>query len=171
MQDRKNFILELQKQLVYEFSDILLIIQALTTKSFTNENKEHEYQNEISLIGDSIIRIFWVNHLRSKSNNTGVITNEIRYYISKPAQGFIMKTVFNTIYHTTDSKSFISKVLRLGRGETIGPRLISETFEAIIGSIYLDSNFENALKRTENIFIANFKTLEILKSQLKEIKI
>ncbi len=126
---------QLLKRLNLPFNDIFLLERALTHRSFLNENKDAIEDNErLEFLGDSILDFIvaeWLYH----------------HYPEKP-EGDLTR-LRAALVHTDQLANFgkqieLGNALRLGRGEVqSGGRdrtsLLCDTFEALIGALYLDS--------------------------------
>ncbi|MBS6610067.1 MULTISPECIES: ribonuclease III [Peptoniphilus] len=131
----------LEKKLNYKFKDIKLLKKALTHSSYVNENnmKPYESNERLEYLGDAVL---------------GLIIGEY-FYINYPKdlEGSLSKMRADSVNEKV--LFFISKNLnlgdsiRFGKGEIKnGGRMRESTsadaLEALIGAIYLDSNFNEA---------------------------
>ncbi|MDU7301802.1 MAG: ribonuclease III [Peptoniphilus lacydonensis] len=131
----------LEKKLNYKFKDIKLLKKALTHSSYVNENnmKSYESNERLEYLGDAVL---------------GLIIGEY-FYINYPKylEGSLSKMRADSVNEKV--LFFISKNLnlgdsiRFGKGEIKnGGRMRESTsadaLEALIGAIYLDSNFNEA---------------------------
>lgn len=152
------------------FSDILLLSRALTHRSYLNEHPEALEDNErLEFLGDAVLDFLvgaWL-------------------YDSYPEmpEGDLTK-MRSALVHTAQLAEFAREInlgnaLRLGRGESQAggkdrSALLCDTFEAVIGALYLDQDI-NAVKeflspflvRAANDIILNHKD-EDPKSKLQE---
>ena len=132
---------ELQTAFSYPFQDISLLYQALTHKSFTNENPTKAYPNNerMEFLGDAILQ-FVISDILVES------------YPSLP-EGQLSK--FRSVLVSEKGLSELAekinlgKFLLIGKGEILtGGRkkksILADTFEAVIAAIYLDSKKKNA---------------------------
>lgn len=144
---------------------------AFTHRSFLNESKAESFSNErMEFLGDAVLQFIVSSFLYQTKDKAeeGELTN-LRAYIVK-----------------TDSLAKGSKALDLGRflklsrGEELtggreNTQLLANTFEALLGAIYLDLGIEKAKILVEKVLIPLFET-EIkegapkdFKSQLQEL--
>ena len=126
----------------YRFNDKKLCLQALTHRSYGSENNER-----LEFLGDALINSIISNELyfKFKNSNEGVLTKlRVRMVrgetLAKIAQGF-----------------GLSEYLRLGKGELKSGGLsrqsiLENTLEAIVGAIYLDSDYLETQKTVLNWF-------------------
>lgn len=130
----------LLQNLSLSFNDPNLLKKAFVHRSYLNEVKSEPESNErLEFLGDSILSFIISTYLYSKRNSDaeGELTN-LRAYIVK-----------------TESLAKASANLKLGehllmsKGEEMGggrenPQLLANTYEALLGAIYLDQGLEAA---------------------------
>ncbi len=138
---RMNNIEDLEKNLAIQFSNKDFLLTALTHRSFLNENREVPEHNErLEFLGDAVLELIVSDFLFKKYTDR--------------AEGDL--TSFRAALVRTDSLAQIAKELglgehmRLSRGEEdSGGRekdyLLANTFEAVLGAIYLDSGYESCV--------------------------
>lgn len=163
---------ELEKILGVKFNDTVLLKSALIHRSFLNEVKNTEFENNerLEFLGDAVLELLTSDFLFKKLTN-------------RP-EGDL--TSFRAALVKTESLSEIStrlgvgKYIYMSRGEeTTGGRdriyVLANTFEAILGAIYIDSGLdvvEEFLKRELygkiDEIIANRSDIDP-KSRLQEI--
>lgn len=124
----------------YKFTDKNLEFEAFTHKSFAHEVKVDLNNNEkLEFLGDSVLQI--------------IISEEIYKRFEMLDEGSLSKlrsAIVNENTLAEIGKFYqIDKYLLVGKGELKNkgyerPSLVSDAFEAIIGAIYLDSNFETS---------------------------
>lgn len=152
---KKMEINELEKKLNITFNNKKLLINALTHRSYLNENDDVKENNErLEFLGDAVLELIISDHL-------------YRAYPDR-AEGDL--TSFRSALVRTESLAQASreldygKHLRLAKGEEeSGGRdkdyILANTFEAILGAIYLDKGYQECrglvertlIKRIENI--------------------
>ena len=125
-----------------EINNEKLIIEAFTHSSYANEHKFKINNNErLEFLGDAILQ-FWISdqlYNMKKKEKEGQMTL-IR-----------SKLVCEEALASYSRKLKLNRFLRLGLGEkkTGGldrDSILADMFEAVLGAIYLDSNFENVDK-------------------------
>ena len=142
MIDEKRLVLlgGLEQTLKYRFRDPLLLNQALTHKSYSNENSEYCLNNErFEFLGDSVIDLIVSDYaIRNYSEFREGTLSKIRAAVVNEQQlAEVALMISLGIY------------LLLGKGEDIsGGRLknsiLANAFEALVGAVYFDSNQDNA---------------------------
>lgn len=149
-------VLELQEKLGIEFKDLNLLRTATTHRSFLNENKEAKEHNErLEFLGDAVLELVVTEYLyRNYPNPEGDLTNW---------RSALVKT--ETISDAAKSLG-VENYLLMSRGESQSfgrSRLLilANSFEAIIGAIYLDQGIEVARNFIEeNLVVKLDKILE-----------
>ena len=149
----KNFK-EFQEKIQYFFNNKELLKHALTHKTYAFEAKiPVEYNERLELLGDSILN-FVVAEQLLKSNK----------YFSEGELTRRRSILVNNDFLAKKAKELkIGKYLLLGKGEIKqngdkNPTNLANALEAIIGSIYLDSDMFSTRKFIlENIYNDNFE--------------
>jgi ribonuclease III len=129
---------ELANRLKLTFKDWLLLSRALTHRSFLNEHNEALEDNErLEFLGDAILDFVVGAWLYNR-------------YPEMP-EGDLTR-MRSALVHTQRLATFarqiqLGKAMRLGRGEAQGggrdrDALLCDTFEAVIGALYLDQGLE-----------------------------
>ena len=134
-------LLDLEHKLNYYFNDRNLLKNALLHKSLGNERKEYKNQNNerLELLGDAVLDLIVAEYLYKnyKSASEGTIAKLKAMIVSEPILAKISRQIG------------VGKFLMLSRGEVIsGGRnresILADSFEAILGAVYIDSNLEEA---------------------------
>ncbi len=137
---KQNKIEEIEQKIGITFVNKQYLIDALTHRSFLNEHKECKTHNErLEFLGDAVLELIVSFYLYQK-------------YPNRP-EGEL--TSFRSALVKTDSLAETSKQLGLGEylllskgEEDTGGRtknfLLANTFEAVIGGIYLDQGYEKS---------------------------
>lgn len=129
---------ELAQRLDLDFKDLLLLSRALTHRSYLNEHSEALEDNErLEYLGDAVLDFIvgvWLYH-----------------QYPEMAEGELTR-MRSALVHTEQLAVFARKInlggaMRLGRGEVqAGGRnrsaLLCDTFEAVIGALYIDSGIK-----------------------------
>jgi len=152
---------ELAKRLGLQYKDLLLLNRALTHRSYLNEHNEAIEDNErLEFLGDAVLDFLVGAWLYNR-------------YPEMP-EGDLTR-MRSALVYTEQLAEFARQInlggaLRLGRGEVqAGGRdrdaLLCDTFEALIGSIYLDNGIEGVrkfffpfLEATADDVLANHRT-------------
>lgn len=152
---------DLQNKIGYTFKDEGKLIQALQHRSYLNENRSQNLQSNetYEFLGDSILE-FWISvklFNQFPKLNEGDLTN---------LRALIVCTENLAI---TSIKFEICDFVLLSKGEERhngrnNHSILADTFEAILGSIYLDGGLDPAFKFLE-------KTLNDSISELSQKKV
>ncbi|MBI2337864.1 ribonuclease III [Candidatus Daviesbacteria bacterium] len=154
-----------------EFKNPRLLEQAFLHRSYLNEVKLDMASNErLEFLGDSILSLIISYYLYSQrtSDSEGELTN-LRAHIVKT------KSLAEAA-----KKLELGKYLRLSKGEEISggrnnPQLLANTYEALLGSIFLDQGLETTKGVINKTLLPFFeKELEMgppkdAKSNLQEV--
>jgi len=151
----------LEEKIKYTFKNQELLKLALTHKSFNEGHKVKKPDNEnLEFLGDSVINLAVTEHLfrRFKKLPEGELS-KIKAHLISTSSLYEIAELINLSDH-----------LLLGKGEekNLGRqnrRIIASTLEALIGSIFLDSNFKKASSIIEK---DSFK-INDYKSELQEV--
>lgn len=126
----------------YKFNNKNLLIEALTHKSFCIlDNKGLPHNERFEFLGDAILGLIMAEQLMSlfPGDNEGLLSKKRASLINQEtlaAKALSMK---------------LNEFLILGPGEKaqgshLKPRILASAFEAVIGAIYLDSQFDQIKK-------------------------
>lgn len=142
---------ELQKNLGYQFHNTELLLTALTHSSYINENPLSMHNERLEFLGDAILEIHISEELfkRFPHAREGILTH------------FRSQIVNEKSLAQTARQLHIPDYLRLGIGEEnqggrTRPALIADAVEAILGAIYLDSDFMTSKKIILALFEKKF---------------
>ncbi len=161
----------LEEKLGVHFKNINLLKEALTHRSYLNEEPAVKNSNErLEFLGDSVLQLLSSAEIydRFPGFPEGKLTN-LR-------SGLVRTTTLGK----TAADLSLGEFLFMSRGEEQGggrqnDSLLADTFEAILGGIYLDQGLDKArefLKRTLFVNIDNFAKIDVLydfKSRLQEV--
>ncbi len=155
--ERKN-LEELEKKIGYCFKEKLLLRQALTHSSFSNEQKINKYPNyeRLEFLGDAVLELisskfFFVNN---PDMSEGQMTKLRSSMVCELALAFCAKDLT------------LGDYLFLGKGEEAsGGRcrdsIISDVMEALIGALYLDGGFEVAEKFVLTYILSDLESKQL----------
>lgn len=162
-------LVTLQKVIGYQFHNILLLKQALTHSSFTNEqkiNKLGDYER-LEFLGDAVLELVSSEYLFRNNGDTpeGELSKMRASMVCEPALAFCARDID------------LGQYIRLGKGEeSTGGRnrdsIIADIMEAIVGAIYLDGGMEPARKHIERFILADQEDKRLFydsKSNLQEL--
>ena len=142
----------LQNLLGISFKDPKILQQAFYHRSYLNEVKINIKSNErLEFLGDSVLSLVISNLLFSTRihDTEGELTN-LRAYIVQT------KSLAQAGLNLN-----LGKYLHLSRGEQAGggrenPQLLANTYEAMLGAIYIDQGLETAQKVIEQTLLPLF---------------
>lgn len=139
--DRLEILHGLEKRLAYRFRDITLLSTALTHRSYVNENPQLAFSDNerFEFLGDAVLGVCVSDMLIKKYGDFSEGT------LSKIRASLVNEKPLAQLAHNLQ----IGGCLLLGHGEeTSGGRtkdsLLANALEAVIASVYLDSNFNKA---------------------------
>ena len=140
---------KLEQKIFYTFNNIKLLKQALTHRSYTNNNNER-----LEFLGDSILGM--------------IISAELFSKFPKEDEGKLTRMKSSLVRGLTLSEMAkeidLSKYLILGIGErkiggSLRNSILEDSMEAIFGAIYLDSGFEDAKKTILNLYKSRLSSM------------
>lgn len=160
-----------KKELEVTFNDIELLVTAFTHRSYLNEHKKstREHNERLEFLGDAVLELVVTEHLYAGYNDPeGTLTNWRSALVRTESIG------------AAAARHNFEPLLRLSRGEKHGtPRarvqILANSFEAVIGALYLDQGYDAAKRFIEKSVLSTFE--EILatgswmdpKSHLQEV--
>lgn len=130
----------------YKFENREYILEALTHSSYSNENKDYDFNERLEFLGDSVLSIVVSEYLFKKETNL--------------PEGELTKLRANIVCEESLSDAAneinLGEHMLLGKGEeATGGRqrisILADAFEAVIAAIYLDGGLESARK-----FVLNY---------------
>lgn len=158
MQDFSSYQDLAKNALGGDFNNLDLLITAFTHRSYLNEHKKtvKEHNERLEFLGDAVLELVVTEYLYANySEPEGILTNWRSALVRTESIGAAAKRL--------GFESF----LRLSRGEKRGSerardQILANCFEAVIGAIYLDKNYEAARDFIAKELITTFE--EILKT-------
>ncbi len=142
----KNFS-KLEEQLNISFKNKDLLTQALTHRSYLNENPDfHLTHNErLEFLGDAVLELVITDYLYRKYPNRpeGMLTN---WRASLVNTKILAKIAHKLNFH---------KFLLVSKGEekeidNDKASILADTFEALVGALYIDKSYQVCKKFIEN---------------------
>lgn len=140
----------LEKNLNYKFENIKLLKTALTHSSYANENKMKITDNNerLEFLGDAILSLIVSQYLYKK----------YPYYPEGELTKIRAKVVCESSLAFAARKINLGEYLLLGKGEeATGGRdrdsILGDAIEALVGAIYMDSDFQVV----NNLLLENFE--------------
>ena len=139
----------------YVFTDKTLIELALTHKSFSLENNER-----LEFLGDAILNLYVSEKLYASYEdlNEGKLTRFKASIVSRDNLNLVALNLE------------IGEGIKLGKGEKLeGNSILGNTLEALIGAVFLDSDYNKTKQVLDNLFSHNFNELNKI-DELKDPK-
>lgn len=129
---------KLLQQLDISFNNLKLLSQAFIHRSYLNETKTHLASNErLEFLGDAVLSLIISDNLFSQraQDNEGDLTS---------LRAYIVKT--KSLAQAAENLN-LGNYLKLSKGEDTGggrqnPQLLANTYESLLGAIYLDQGLE-----------------------------
>lgn len=160
-----------KQKLGVTFNDLSLLITAFTHRSYLNEHKKSvkEHNERLEFLGDAVLELVVTEYLYGNySEPEGILTNWRSSLVRTESIG------------AAAAKFGFESLLRLSRGEKRGTeraraQILANSFEAVVGALYLDQGYAAASKFITESILTTFK--EILatgswmdpKSRLQEL--
>lgn len=171
MSAKINLLDELEKNLHYSFRNRELLLQALTHKSYVNENRHREVESgtlvnneRLEFLGDAVLelRVSELLYGQYPEKPEGELSRSRSQIVNTEALGRFA------------AKLGLGKYLRLGRGEE-GQRgrqrvsLLADAFEALLAALYLDGANDRLQHLIEELVAQEMVSSWVdYKSQLQE---
>lgn len=138
-----------------DFSDIDLLITAFTHRSYLNEHKRANMQHNerLEFLGDAVLELVVTEFLFSNySEPEGILTN------------WRSSLVRTESISAAASRYGFEPLLRLSRGEKRGAerarlQILANTYEAVIGALYLDKGYNAAKVFITESLLVTFDTI------------
>jgi ribonuclease-3 len=155
-----NDIEGLESGIGIHFNDRKLLQQAVTHRSYLNENRSYELEHNerLEFLGDAVLELSVTDYLYRKfSNPEGDLTNW--------RAALVNKEMLAKVARKLDIESFL--LMSRGESKDIGRArsyILANAMEALIGAVYVDQGYETADKFIQEHIIAELK--EILSKKL-----
>ena len=132
-------------ELGFEFDNIELLLTAFTHRSYVNEHKKStkEHNERLEFLGDAVLELAVTNYLyRNFTEPEGILTS------------WRSSLVRTESISDAGKKLGYEPLIRMSRGEKQGSdraraQILANSFEALIGAIYLDKGYDVAEKFIE----------------------
>lgn len=156
--DTTPYIEFAKDKLGMEFNNIELLVTAFTHRSYVNEHKKTvtTHNERLEFLGDAVLELVVTEYLYGNyPDPEGILTNW---------RSALVRT--ESISSAASRYSF-EPLLRLSRGEKRGSdrareQILANSFEAVVGAIYLDHGYDDAKRFITESVLATFE--EILSS-------
>jgi ribonuclease-3 len=137
------------------FDDISLLVLAFTHRSYVNEHKKTapQHNERMEFLGDAVLELVVTEYLYANfSEPEGVLTN------------WRSALVRTESISAAAARLDFEPLLRLSRGERRGTdraraQILANTFEAVIGALYLDKGYEAAKAFITEALLSTFETI------------
>lgn len=165
MIDFKSNLTLLEKKIDINFKNIALLEEALTHRSFLNEQKNliHSSNERLEFLGDSILSFIVTSFLfqKKKRAQEGELTS---------LRSLLVRS--ETLARAAQKIS-LGDFLLLSKGEgkngRSNPTLLSDAYEALIGAIFLDQGFTKARNFVKKTLLCDLKTI-LAETELLDMK-
>ena len=131
---------DLEKQINYKFNNINLLNEALMHSSYIQNNSENNIKNyeRLEFLGDRVLGLVLAEYFFKlfPNANEGLLNSYLQSYANQ-----------NTLAEYA-KKINLSEFIKFQKGDSLefNKSVLSDVVESIIGSIYLDTNFNNSKK-------------------------
>jgi ribonuclease III len=142
-EERLALLKELEERVGYQFQDTVWLDRALTHKSFVHQtNTSNKISNEVlEYLGDAVLNLA-VSHLLLKEfpeAQEGTLSMWRAHLVKRSSLAFFAKQLR------------LDQYLLFGKSEILDggakkASILANAYEAVIGAIYMDSGFDQALK-------------------------
>jgi ribonuclease-3 len=138
--DTAPYIAFAKQQLGTTFNDVNLLVLAFTHRSYVNEHRKtvSEHNERLEFLGDAVLELIVTEFLYGNySEPEGILTN------------WRSSLVRTESISDAAKRSDFEPLLRLSRGEKRGSerargQILANTYEAVIGALYLDKGYDAA---------------------------
>lgn len=169
--DKTPYIEFARTKLELTFSNIDLLITALTHRSYVNEHRKStsEHNERLEFLGDAVLELVVTDYLFTQYNEAeGTLTSWRAALVRTESIG------------EAGERIGYEPLLRLSKGEKQGSerarkQIMANAFEAVIGAIYLDQGYEKARIFIEKNILSKLEAIleqgswRDAKSQLQEV--
>lgn len=144
-----------QQKLGVTFHNLDLLITAFTHRSYLNEHKKtvQEHNERLEFLGDAVLELVVTEYLYGNySEPEGILTN------------WRSSLVRTESISAAASRFGFEPLLRLSRGEKRGSeraraQILANSFEAVIGALYLDQGYEAAKQFLTESILSTFQDI------------
>jgi len=144
-----------REKLDVTFDNLELLVTAFTHRSYVNEHKKtvREHNERLEFLGDAVLELVVTEYLYGNFDDPeGILTNWRSALVRTESIG------------AAAARFGFEPMLRLSRGEKHGTararaQILANSFEAVVGAIYLDKGFEAAKAFITKSILATFKDI------------
>lgn len=141
-----------KQKLNTEFGDVNLLVTAFTHRSYLNEHRKSvkEHNERLEFLGDAVLELVVTEYLYGNYDEPeGILTNW--------RSSLVRTESISAAAH----KYEFEPLLRLSRGEKQGSKrarmqILANTYEAVVGAIYLDQGYEAAKRFITESILSTF---------------
>lgn len=150
----------LQKVIGYTFNDSRILKQSLIHPSYSGEMRMQRYESNqrLEFLGDAVLELATSEYLYKEHPQTeeGELTRKRSSLVFEAALNECAKLIG------------LGDYIYLGKGEDAGngrekPSILSDTFEAVIGAVYLDGGFDAAKAFIHRFVINRIDEMSLLR--------
>ncbi len=135
------------------FNDINLLVTAFTHRSYVNEHRTtvKEHNERLEFLGDAVLELVVTEYLYANfAEPEGILTNWRSSLVRTESIG------------AAATRYDFEPLLRLSRGEKRGTsraraQILANSFEAIVGALYLDQGYEDAKRFITESVLSTFQ--------------
>ncbi|HYU64871.1 MAG TPA: ribonuclease III [Candidatus Paceibacterota bacterium] len=149
-------VIELERRLEFTFNDKDLLRQALTHRSYLNENPSWAlpHNERLEFLGDAVLELVVTEHLYNTypNNPEGEMTNW--------RAALVNANMLSKISQTFALNDFL--LLSRGEAKDIGRArqyILANAMESLIGAVYLDQGYEAAKKFIQKFILVELPTI------------
>jgi len=151
--DLSPYVAFARDQLDVVYNDINLLVLAFTHRSYVNEHKKTapEHNERLEFLGDAVLELVVTEYLYANfSEPEGILTNWRSALVRTESIG------------AAAARHGFEPLLRLSRGEKRGTdraraQILANSYEAVVGSLYLDQGYEAAKTFITKTILSTFK--------------
>lgn len=136
----------LEELLNYHFSDKGLLLEALTHKSYSHENKLSRNYERLEFLGDAVLQLIVTEYLVAKFKHLdeGVLSKYRGYFVSEQFLSELAREIR------------LGDFVRLGKGEEQSggkdkSSLLCDIFESLVAALYIDGGYNCARSVVVNL--------------------
>jgi ribonuclease-3 len=138
-----------------DFNDINLLITAFTHRSYVNEHRKSvsEHNERLEFLGDAVLELVTTEYLFGNYQEPeGILTNWRSSLVRTESIG------------AAAERCAFEPLLRLSRGEKRGTerarqQILANSFEAVVGALYLDQGYEAAKRFITDNLLSTFQQI------------
>ena len=134
-------ILELEKKIKINFKDKNLLIKSLTHKSYNKENNNEK----IEFLGDRVLGLVMAKKLLE------IYPNEKEGILDKKFASLVNKKTCLEIAKNIELHKYVLTLNSKNKKKIIEDKVLADSLEALMGSVYLEKGFNSAEKVILNL--------------------